>query len=101
MGIYKWNVMPFELKHAPSEFQNRMDKVYKSISGFFLIYIDDTLIFSNNEWEHAKHLSKFKALIYKYGLALLESNMKIGLEKVDFWGLHIKHGYVIPQPHIF
>ena len=26
--------------------------------------------------------------------------MKIGLEEVDFLGLHIKHGYIIPQPHI-
>ncbi|KAL9432645.1 hypothetical protein AB3S75_027633 [Citrus x aurantiifolia] len=43
-GHYEWNVMPFGLKNAPSESQNRMDEVYKSISGFCLIYIDDALI---------------------------------------------------------
>ena len=58
----EWNVMPFGLKNAPSKFQNRMDEVYKSISGFCLIYIDDALIFSNSEEEHVEHLSKFKAL---------------------------------------
>ena len=26
--------------------------------------------------------------------------MKIGLKEVDFLGLHIKQGYIIPQPHI-
>ena len=26
--------------------------------------------------------------------------MKICLEEVDFLGLHIKYGYIIPQPHI-
>lgn len=69
---YEWNVMPFRLKNALLEFQNIMDEVYKSISGFYLIYIDDALIFSNSEEEHAEYLSKFKALTYKHGLALSE-----------------------------
>ena len=36
-GHYEWNVMPFSLKNTPSEFQNRIDEMYKSISGFCLI----------------------------------------------------------------
>lgn len=92
--------MPFRLKNAPSEFQNRIDEVYKSISGFCLIYIDNALIFSNNDEKHAEHMSKFKELTYKHRLALSESKMKIGLEEVDFLGLHIKQEYIIHQPHI-
>lgn len=99
-GHYEWNVMPFDLKNAPSKFQNRMDEVYKSISRFCLIYIDDALIFSNSEEEHAEHLSEFKALTFRHGLALSESKMKIGLDEVDFLGLHIKQGFIIPQSHI-
>ena len=71
-GHYEWNVMPFGLKNASLEFQNRMDEVYKSISRFCLVYIDDALIFSNSEEEHAEHLFEFKALTYKHGLALSE-----------------------------
>ena len=71
-GHYEWNVMPFGLKNASSEFQNRMDEVYRSISGFCLIYIDDAFIFSNSEDEHVEYLSKFNALPYKHGLALSE-----------------------------
>ena len=26
--------------------------------------------------------------------------MKIGLDEVDFLGLHIRQGFIIPQPHI-
>lgn len=48
-GYYEWNAMPFRLKNAPSEFQYWMNKVYKPISEFFMIFIDDALIFSNNE----------------------------------------------------
>lgn len=48
-GYYEWNAMPFRLTNAPSEFQHWMNKVYKPISEFFMIYIDDALIFSNSE----------------------------------------------------
>ena len=99
-GHYEWNVMLFGLKNALSEFQNRMDEVYKFISRFYLIYIDDTFIFSNSEEEYDKYLYQFKTLTYKHELALSESKMKIGLNKVDFLGLHIKQGYIIPQSHI-
>lgn len=92
--------MPFGLKNAPSEFQNTIDEVYKSISGFCVIYIDNALLFSNNDEKHAEHISKFKELTYRHRLALSESKMKIGLEAVDFLGLHIKQEYIIPQPHI-
>ena len=99
-GHYEWNVMPFGLNNAPSEYHNRMDEVYKFISEFCLIYIDDALIFSNSEEEHVEHLSQFKALTYKHRLALSEPKMKIGLDEIDFLGLHIKQGFIIPQPHI-
>lgn len=75
-----------------------MDKVYKPISNFCLLYIDNALIFSNSKKEHAKHLSKFKELTYNHGLS--ESKMKIRLEEIDFLWLHIKDIHIIPQLHI-
>lgn len=48
-GHYEWNAMPFGLKNAPSEFQYRIDEMYKPISEFCLIYIDNALIYSNSE----------------------------------------------------
>ena len=37
---YEWNVMPFSLKNAPSEFQNMMN--------FIIVYIDDVLVYSSS-----------------------------------------------------
>lgn len=107
-GHYKWNVMPFELKNAPSEFQYRMDEEYKRISKFYLVYIDYAQIFNNSEEEHAQHLSRFKELTYKHAFTLSESKMKIGLDEIEFLGHHIKNFFgtshqdrhIIPQPHI-
>lgn len=48
-GHYEWNIMTFVLKNALSKFQHVMDKVYKPISKFCLVYIDDVLIFNNSK----------------------------------------------------
>jgi hypothetical protein len=51
-GQYKWNVMPFGLKNAPSEFQNIMNDILSPLSKFSIVYIDDVLIFSKSIEEH-------------------------------------------------
>ena len=47
-GHYEWNVMSFGLKNAPSEFQNIMNDIFNPYSHFFIVYIDDVLIFSKS-----------------------------------------------------
>lgn len=42
---YKWNVMPFGLKNAPSEFQNIMNEIFNPFSNHAIMYIDGVLIF--------------------------------------------------------
>jgi hypothetical protein len=47
-GQYEWNVMPFGLKNAPSEFQNIMNDILGPLSKYSIVYIDDVLIFSKS-----------------------------------------------------
>ena len=54
-GHYEWNVMPFGLKNAPSEFQNIMNDIFNSFSHFTIVYIDDVLVYSSSIDEHWKH----------------------------------------------
>ena len=49
---YEWNVMPFGLKNAPSEFQNIMNNIFNSFSYFTIVYIDDVLVYSSSIDEH-------------------------------------------------
>jgi hypothetical protein len=44
-GQYEWNVMPFGLKNAPSEFQHIMNDIFNAHFKFCIVYIDDVLIF--------------------------------------------------------
>ena len=57
---YEWNVMPFGLKNAPSEFQNIINEIFNQFSSFAIVYIDDVLIFSESLDQHRKHLRAFK-----------------------------------------
>ena len=58
-GHYEWNVMPFGLKNAPSEFQNIMNDIFNSFSHFTIVYIVDVLVYSSSIDEHWKHLYSF------------------------------------------
>jgi hypothetical protein len=51
-GHYEWNVMPFGLKNASSEFQNIMNDIFNPFIHFTIVYIDDILIFSKSIEEH-------------------------------------------------
>ena len=76
-GHYEWNVMPFGLKNAPSEFQNIMNDIFINHTNFILSYIDDILVYSNTLDEHFKHLNIFKYLIIKNGLVISAPKMKL------------------------
>lgn len=76
-GHYKWNVVPFGLKNASSEFQKIMNEIFTPYHTFSLVYIDDILIFFESISQHWKHLQIFKHLIIKNGLVLSQCKMKL------------------------
>ena len=78
-GHYKWNVMPFGLKNAPSEFQNMMNDIFNDYTKFSIIYIDDVLIFSNSIEEHFKHLKFFQKIVRENGLVISATKIKLFL----------------------
>lgn len=95
-GHYEWNVMPFGLKNAPSEFQNIMNDIFNSFSHFTIVYIDDVLVYSSSIDEHWKHLNSFLDTIKRNGLVVSAKKVKLFQTKVRFLGYDISEGQIRP-----
>ena len=68
-GQYQWKVFPFGINNAPSEFQKRMEDIFRE-KQWALVFIDDILVCSKNLQEHLKHLQMFYDQVFKHGLVL-------------------------------
>nr|KYP62316.1 polyprotein [Cajanus cajan] len=76
-GQYKWNVMPFGLKNAPSELQKIMNDIFNPYTSFAIVYIDNVLIFSQSIDQHFKHVNIFVKIIRQNGLAVSSSKISL------------------------
>ena len=56
-GLYEYLVMSFGLTNAPTYFMYLMNSVFMlELDKFVVVFIDDILIYSENEADHAEHL---------------------------------------------
>jgi hypothetical protein len=56
-GLFEYTVMYFGLTNAPTYIMNLMNKVFmKFLDKFVVVFIDDILVYSKTEEEHAEHL---------------------------------------------
>ena len=91
-GHYEWNVMPFDLKNAPSDFQNIMNDIFTPFTDFSTVYINDALIFSKSIDHHWKHLDIFVKVIKQRGLVVSASKISLFQDKIRFLGHNIYKG---------
>ena len=81
-GKYEFLMVPFSLAQAPAYFQLLMNKVLKGLK-FAMTYLDDIIIFSENELQHLEH-------------QLREARLKMKWSKCDFFKSKIHYlGHLI------
>jgi hypothetical protein len=78
-GLYEFTVMSFDLTNAPTYIMYLMNSVFMDyLDKFVVVFIDDILIYSQNEQEHEEHLRKVLQ-------RLRDCQLYAKLSKCEFW----------------
>ncbi|KAJ1208422.1 hypothetical protein NDU88_003808 [Pleurodeles waltl] len=87
-GLFEYTVMPFGLCNAPAAFQFFLNDVLREYLGIFaIVYIDDILIYSDNENEHVQHVKKILAALRKHHLYCKLTKCEFHVTTVEFLGV--------------
>jgi hypothetical protein len=86
-GLFEFNVMPMGLATAPSVFQRFINSVLAPYLDIFCFaYLDDIIIFSENEEEHDRHVTLILEALEKNDLHLKPSKCVWSVTEIDFLG---------------
>jgi hypothetical protein len=86
-GLFEYLVMSFGLTNAPAHFTYLMNSVFMPEKDkFVVVFIDDILIYSKNEEEHAKHLWIVLTRLREHQLYAKFSKRAFWLEEIQFLG---------------
>jgi len=89
-GHYEYVVMPFGVTNASAVFMDYMNRVFRPfLDKFVVVFINDILIYSRTQEEHAKHMRLVLGL-------LREKQLYAKLSKCEFWMNEVQFlGHVI------
>ncbi|MCI00567.1 RNA-directed DNA polymerase (Reverse transcriptase), partial [Trifolium medium] len=91
-GHYEYSVMPFGVTNAPGVFMEYMNRIFHTyLDQFVVVFIDDILIYSKSEEEHAEHLRIVLQVLKEKKLYAKLSKCEFWLHKVSFLG-HVISG---------
>src|SRR3954462_9234197 len=86
-GSYEYTVMSFGLTNAPATFSRMMNSIFMEyLDKFVVVYLDDILIYSKNEEEHAEHLRLVLIKLREHCLYAKFSKCEFWLPEVTYLG---------------
>ncbi len=74
MRTFQFEVMPFGLMNSQATFQTMMDRIRLKVDNV-RFYVDDVVVFSRNNEEHAMHLENVFRILKDNGLRLRVENV--------------------------
>ncbi|CAM5091326.1 unnamed protein product [Eretmochelys imbricata] len=83
VGLYEFNVLPFELRNVPATFQRLVDNLLAGFGEFAVAYLDNIVMVSDS-W--VEHLQAIFQCIREAGLTVKAKKCQIGLNRVTYLG---------------
>ena len=97
-GKYEFLMVPFGLAQAPAYFQLLMNKVLKGLK-FAMTYLEDIIIFSENELQHLEHLEIVFSCLQEAELKMKHSKGDFFKSKIHYLGHLISPEGISPLPN--
>jgi len=98
-GHYEYSVMPFGVTNAPGVFIEYMNRIFHPyLDQFVVVFIDDILVYSKSEEEHAEHLRIVLRVLKEKQLFAMLSKCEFWLREVSFLGHVISKGGIVVDP---
>ena len=89
-GLYCYKVMSFEIENTGATYQRLMTKIFKPLIGHRIeVYIDDIVVKSKIQEEHAQHLQEVFHLLKRYDMKLNSSTCAFGVSASKFLGFMV------------
>lgn len=86
-GQYRWRRLPMGLKVSPQAWQSCVDSIFfEELYKFFLIYIDDGLVFSKTFDDHVKQLDIILTMAKAANLSLSVKKCRCGYQEIKLLG---------------
>jgi hypothetical protein len=98
-GLYEFTIMSFGLTNAPAYFMYLMNSVFLDyLDQFVVVFIDDILVYSQNEQEHEEHLRKVLQRLRDCQLYAKLSMCEFWISEVLFLGHIINRDGLVVDP---
>jgi transposase InsO family protein len=98
-GHFEYLVMPFGLANAPATFQSY---IHRALGGLLdrtcVVYLDDILIYSENEEDHGGHVEEVLDRLIQWDLFCKASKCTFSTKSVEFLGFIVTPEGVVMDP---
>jgi hypothetical protein len=86
-GLYKCKVLPFGLTNGPATYQRYInDVLFDYLDDFCTAYLDDIMIYFDNELEHETYVKKVLERFQNAGLQVNIKKCEFGVKRTKYLG---------------
>lgn len=86
-GLFEFLVMPFGLTNAPATFRSLMNKIFAALlRKGVLVFMDDTLIYSDTLEKHIDLLQQVFAILHKHQFFIKLSKCSFAQRRIEYLG---------------